>query len=78
MNFHWKIIAIALLVLFIAENILFGWALWSVSQDEKKTKICYYDICSNYVDADYMDNVCFCYERDVLGNLIVSKTEYMK
>jgi len=78
MKIDWKIVAIVCLVLLLVENILFGWALWSSINENNKMNVCYYDICSDYFDAEYVNNVCFCYEYDVFGELKLAKTEYMK
>jgi len=78
MKINWKIIAIIVLTLFIAENLLIGYSLWSVEVEDHKINICYYDICSDYPDAEYSGDVCFCYEYDVLGNLVIGESEYMK
>jgi hypothetical protein len=40
--------------------------------------VCYYDICSGYIDAWWEEGVCYCYDYDLLGQLEVAKTEYMK
>ena len=74
----WKVLAIIFMILFallLTFNIL---AVAYVNYDTKQQNICYYDICSGYPDAYYLDHVCTCYEYDVIGNLVVSKSEYMK
>ena len=76
----WKTIAVISLVLFLTESLFIIWAYSSTISDEKQKVECFYDICSEYEDADYdfNTNVCYCYEPDVLGNLKVAKTKIIK
>ena len=74
----WKVIALIFIILFILENLFFIWASLVVIKEEDKTKECYYDICGEYPDALYEEEVCYCYESDFFGDLIIAKTEYMK
>ena len=74
---NWKILAIILTIILLLENFLFGLGWYLTSQDEKKINECYWDICSGYVDADFLSNVCYCYDYDTLGSLVVAKTEFM-
>ena len=78
MKINWKAIAIFYTVIFLV--LLAAWIVGTVSynQEEEKTNICYYDVCEIYPEADYTDDVCTCYDYDVLGDYIVSKQEYMK
>ncbi len=78
MKINWKVVAIIFLALFLVENFYLGWALWSVGVEDDKINECYYDICSDYPDAEYLEDVCFCYDYDVLGELRVVETEYMR
>ena len=75
---NWKILAIIFMILF---GLLLVFNIWSVNsyiQEETKTNECYYDVCNGYIDAWYSDGICYCYETDLLGNEIVTKTEVMK
>ncbi len=74
----WKILAIIFMVLFIVETLFLVWALALAYAEEEKTYECYYDICNGSADALYDTGVCYCYDYDNLGGLVVSKTEYMK
>jgi len=73
----WKIIAIvfiaitAFIIFFNAVNYI------SYSREEAKMNECFYDICDIYPDADYAEDVCYCYDYSVLGELVVVDTEYM-
>ena len=60
---NWKILAIVLLVLFIVENLFLGWGIFLVEQDERKSNICYYDVCEDYPDALYIEGNCACYNE---------------
>ena len=74
----WKVTAIIFIVLFILETGLFIWGWNETVQEEQNMNECYYDICGSYVDAWYELDVCTCYEYDILGELMVAKTEYMR
>lgn len=75
----WKTIAIIILILFLIENLIIFYGYYKIIQDEKKEMKCWYDICSEFADAeyDYDLNVCYCYDYDMLGYLVINKTEYM-
>jgi len=73
----WKVTAIIFISLFLAETFLVGWGMYMVAKEEKLVNLCYYDVCSDYENAEYISGVCFCYEYDMLGNAQVAKTEVM-
>ena len=73
----WKNIAIVFIILFVLETGMIVWGIITVRAEEKNINECYYNICNNYEEAYYDDGVCHCYEYDVLGNLVKSKTEWM-
>ncbi len=73
----WKVIAIVFIVLFIIENLLLGWAYFSVVEDDKKLNQCYYEICEEFPEAIYEDKLCHCYQYDEEGNLEINKTTLM-
>ncbi len=77
MKINWKTIAVIFIVLFVLENTLIGLVMYSVEVKDRKTMKCYYDICEDYPDAEYLDGVCFCYDYDVVGNPIITKTKVM-
>jgi len=74
---NYKILAIVFIALFLVENIFFGWAYYSTYQQNKKTNICFYDICEQYPEATYDNEICTCYDYDVLGNFVQVKTKYL-
>ena len=74
----WKTLAIVFFILFILETTYIVWAFWYVTNEDNKTLECYYDVCSDYPDALYESNICYCYDYDVIGNLIIVKTEVIK
>ena len=74
----WKVLAIIAMILFTLLLIFNIWAVAYTNHNLKKENICFYDICAKYPDAYYLDNICTCYDYDVIGNLVVSKSEYMK
>lgn len=75
----WKTLAIIFIILFLLENSLFFIAVDSINQEERQENICYYEICEDYVNAYYYSEskVCSCYESDLLGNEVLSKSKYM-
>lgn len=73
----WRTIAIIFIILFGVLLFFNIWAINYYSAEEKRTDECYYDFCSEYPDADYIDGVCFCYENDIMGGLIVADTKVM-
>ena len=74
---NWKVIAIMLLTILIIENILIIWGAYSLQQEEKKTYECFYEVCEGYIDAEYVDKICTCYEEDVLGGYAIGKQKYI-
>jgi len=74
---NWKIIGIVFMILFILETAYIVWAFWYVGREEQRTNECFYEICEDYPDAWYEDNLCTCYEYDMFGEYVVAKTKYM-
>ena len=75
---NWKTIAIIFIILF---GLLLTYNIWSVNyynNEVEKTNICFYDICADYIQASYEEDICSCYEIDMVGEYIIAKTEYMK
>lgn len=72
----WKVTAIIFIILFILENLFWGWAIWYGIQEEKKATECYYDVCENY-EAFYDAGVCSCLELGENG-YDVAKTTVIK
>ena len=74
----WRVIGIALII-FVCIILISSIALNLQERvEDNKMKICFYEICANYPDADYYDDVCSCYDYDTLGRLTIAKEEYMK
>jgi len=71
----WKIIGIILIIVLIVENLFLWWGISMVNQEEEDTKQCYYDVCEEYPDAELTEGVCFCYDYDLIGDLVIVKTE---
>jgi len=74
----WKTIAIIFIILFTLETAIVLWGVIENNHQTKNMNTCYYDFCSNYSDAYYVNDVCTCYDYDVMGNEVVAKTKYMR
>ena len=74
---HWKTVAIVFIVLFTLETVYLGWSYWYVTNEDKKTMKCYYEICEDYPEAVRDGNLCTCYDYDLLGDYVVAKTRLM-
>ncbi len=72
----WKTVAIIFIVLFVVETAWISYGMYLITSEEKAINECYYNICEAYVDATYDEGICSCYEYDLLGDLVVGKTEY--
>ncbi len=73
----WKVTAIIFIILFTLQALITIWGLFLISEDERKTNECYYDICEFYADAYYEEDVCYCYDYDN-DELVIARTKYMK
>jgi hypothetical protein len=74
---NWKIIAIIFIVLFSLLLTFNIWGWYLIAEEERLTNECYYDICEEYPEAYYEEDVCFCYDYSMMGKLEVVKTKYM-
>ena len=73
----WKAVAIVSIVVLIVLLISAMLIIRSADKELEKENLCYYEICGGYPDVDYQDKVCTCYDYDIVGYLIVAKTQYM-
>ena len=73
----WKVLAIIFIILFIVETTLWIWLTMVYIAEEEQTYECYYDLCGEYADASYVSPVCYCYQYDILGDLVVAETHYI-
>ncbi len=69
----WKVTAIIFIILFTLQMSFMIWGVTLVLEEEKNTDECYYDICEDYINAYFEEDVCYCYNAD---NEVV-KTELM-
>ena len=74
---NWKILAIILFTLLLAENLFLGWGMYLLYEEDKDTNECMYNICSEFPQALYEAGVCYCYEYDMFGELKLAKTKLM-
>ena len=74
----WKTLAIIFGILFLLETSFWIYSYNVVTKDEENMNICYYEVCGEYPQAFYEDNICHCYDYDILGELVVSKSKVIK
>lgn len=70
----WKTFAIILMIVLALWLALGLWANYEDNKEYDRLIECYYDVCGEYADAEYENKVCFCYDYDVIGNLVITKT----
>ena len=71
----WRTLAIIMIVLFLGLSAYVCWGVYLVVEDEKVKQVCYYDICEEYPDAYYAENLCTCYSIDEYGEYEIAKSE---
>ena len=74
----WKTIAIIFMIIAVVETAYLIWAVTLYTVEENRANECYYNVCSDYVDAWYENKVCYCYDYDLMGDLQIAKTKLMK
>ena len=75
---NWKTLAIILIIIQIIEIIWIGFGYYLLVKEENMAKECYYTTCAEYPEAYIDEDICTCYDYDVLGNLVVAKTKVLK
>jgi hypothetical protein len=77
---NWKVFALILLGILIALGLIMWLGYATEKKTQEKTMNCYYNICSEYPEAQFDStlNLCSCYDYDVLGKLKVGKQIYLK
>jgi len=77
---NWKALAIVLICLLVAENVLLYVSYRQLVKEEEKQLSCVYEICAEaeYGEYDSYYNTCTCYESDILGQLQPDKTIIMR
>ena len=78
MPINWKVLTIILLVVIILENLFFAWGYYLVVQDENNYNECAYEICADYPQAYFENEICSCYDYSMLGDLEIIKQEWLK
>ena len=73
----WKVIAIVFMILFIIENLFLGYGLYLILEEDKKSNLCYYELCKEFPEANYDSNICTCYQYNEDGNYEVNETILM-
>ena len=75
---NWKIIAIIFIVLFLVETSFFIFSIAVAKIENNKIKNCYYEICEDYPEAELIDDICYCYDYDLLGQPVLAKEKWIK
>ena len=74
----WRIMAIVFITLFFGLVILIAIGVYQINEDEKLTAECFYDVCMEYPEAYYENNICKCYSIDYENyEYNLEKTVYM-
>lgn len=68
MKINWKVLSIILIMILVLENVFIIYSINLVDKEKKDTLVCYYDVCKDYPQSTFVDNLCTCYEKDILGN----------
>ena len=74
----WKRIAIVFIIIASIETLMFAYGYIVITIEENQIKECYYNICEDYIEAELVGDICSCYDYDLIGNLIVTKEEWME
>ena len=72
----WKLLAIIFFILFFVETSFLVWSYVQLTNEQEKNYECLYNFCSDNYDATYSDGICTCYDLDVMGDYVLSKTTY--
>ena len=75
----WKITAIVFISLFVVETLIMGYLIQTGLESIENENICAFDICedSDSYYYDIYEEVCYCYDYNMLGELEVVDTELM-
>jgi len=73
----WKVLAVASIIINLSLMVLWIYGYVTIHYEEKMQRECFYDVCSDYPDAEVLDKVCYCYDFDMLGDLFLVKTKIM-
>jgi len=74
---NWKTLSIILMILLVLETSFIAWGYYLVTKEESQIKECYYDICEDYPQAWFENEICYCYDYGLTGEYVVAKTKYM-
>ena len=74
----YKVLAVVVIIVWLFTVGLVWWIYNLGVQEYEQESECYYDLCNQYADAWLDNDVCFCYEYDMLGEAVVAKTTYMR
>jgi len=69
----WKIIAIIFITIVVLETSFITWGWFLTEKQIENQNHCFYEICTDYPEAFYEDNLCTCYEYDMFGEYTIAK-----
>ena len=73
----WKRLALVELVLILVFIGLMIIGTYAIEKEERMQNECYYDICSTNEEAYLLEEVCYCYDYDLMGELQVTDQRYL-
>ncbi len=76
MENKWKATAIIFICLFVGLLALNVYGYVLIVDEEDATYDCYYNICSDFPDADYYEGLCTCYSLNEYNEYEVALTIY--
>ncbi len=74
----WRTFAIVLLILFILQSLSIITSILNDFEQDQNEKSCSYDTCDGYDESEFDNEICYCYEYDLMGKLKVVKETWIK
>ena len=75
---YWKAIAITFGISFILMVLINLLSIATQIKESERTNQCYYEVCEGYPEATLIEDICSCYDYDLIGDLVVAKEKYMR
>lgn len=75
---YWKVLAIIFMIYALLNISINVYDYYSYENYLEKEKTCAYDFCSESLEYIYEDDLCECYDLDLIGNYVLTKKTYLK